>query len=93
MLREGKSIANYESQSLIAKGDDWFNSAYPVFILCGKCYWCATYFDKTRLPMDNNCPRCNTNHNNELSVFSIATKEASTFDLDDKLGIKIEKMV
>ena len=34
-------------------------SPQPIFVLCGKCYWCVTYFDKTRILIDNICPRCN----------------------------------
>ena len=56
MLKKGKSIDNYESQSLVAKThDNRFNSSSPIFILCGKCYWCTKessafdYDDKLRI--------------------------------------------
>jgi hypothetical protein len=59
----------------------------PIFILCDKCYWCATYFDKTRIPIDNNCPQCN---NNELTSFPIISNESFTFDYNDKGGVELE---
>ena len=90
MLKQGKSITNYESQSLIAKTPDRFlSSPQPIFILCDSCYWCATYFDKTRLPMGNICPQCNAN-NNELTSFPIMSNESFTFDYNDKHGVELE---
>ena len=61
----------------------------PIFILCDTCYWCATYFDNTRIPIDNNCPRCNAN-NNELTSFPIMPNESFTFDYNDKHGVEFE---
>jgi hypothetical protein len=91
MLKEGKSITNYEPQSLIAKPIDNSTSpsSPPIFILCDRCYWCATYLDKTRTPTDNTCPQCNSN-NNELSSFPIMSNESFTFDYDDKHGVELE---
>jgi hypothetical protein len=65
MLKEGMSVTNDDSQTLIAKTHDRFQSSpQPIFILCDKCYWCAIYFDKTGIPMDNNsCAQCNANNN------------------------------
>jgi hypothetical protein len=59
----------------------------PIFILCDKCYWCATYFDKARITIDNNCPQCN---NNELTSFPIISNESFTFDYNDKRGVELE---
>ena len=58
MLKEGKSITNYEPQSLIAKTVDYSPppSSPPIFILCDRCYWCATYLDKTRTPQITHVP-------------------------------------
>ena len=53
------------------------------------CYWCATYFDKTRTPVDNTCPQCGTN-NNELTSFPIMSNESFTFDYNDKHGVELE---
>jgi hypothetical protein len=90
-LKEGESIANYEPQSLIAKTVDYSPppSSPPIFILCDRCYWCATYLDKTRTPTDNICPQCNSN-NNELSSFPILSNESFTFDYDDIHGVELE---
>jgi hypothetical protein len=85
-----KSITNYDSQSLIAKTRGRSLSP-PIFILCDKCYWCATYFDKTKIPIDNNnCPQCNPNNNNELTSFPIMSNESFTFDYNDKRGVELE---
>jgi hypothetical protein len=65
------------------------SSSPPIFILCDNCYWCATYFDKTRTPVDNTCPQCGAN-NNELTSFPIMSNEAFTFDYNDKHGVELE---
>lgn len=74
------SIINYES-SLIAKTTSYqFNSSSPsplsppIFILCDACYWCATYVDKTRIPIDNVCPQCGSD-NSELASLPIMSDE------------------
>lgn len=82
-----KSINNYES-CLIAKTVDRSISA-PIFVLCDICHWCATYFGKSRIPVDNKCPHCNTN-NNELSNMPIMHNESFTFCYDDKRGVELE---
>jgi hypothetical protein len=56
MSKNGKTVDNYETQSLIAKTHDGFQAA-PIFILCETCHWGATYFDKTRITMDHRCPQ------------------------------------
>lgn len=69
-----KCLTNYESQ------DKTLDRSLPaVFILCNTCYWCATYLDKTRIPMDNICPQCNTN-TNELSSMPIMQNESFIFN-------------
>lgn len=52
-------------------------SSFPIFTLCDRCYWYATYFDKTRLRTKNMCPNCNAN-NYELSSFPIMPNESFT---------------
>jgi hypothetical protein len=42
-----------------------------------------------RVPIDNNCPQCNTN-NNELSSMPIMHNESFTFGYDDKRGVELE---
>ena len=72
MSKERTSLINYDSSSLIAKTPDRSSSSSssPIFILCDSCYWCATYFDKTRIPEENRCPQCDAN-NKELTSFPI----------------------
>jgi hypothetical protein len=65
------------------------STSSSVFVLCDTCYWCASYFDKTRIPVDNTCPQCSTN-NNELTRFPIAPNESFTFDNNDKRGVELE---
>jgi hypothetical protein len=88
MLKEGESITN-KSQSLIIETADCSNLSPPIFILCNICYWCATYFDMTRIPIDNKCIRCNTNDNNELTSFTIMANESFTFSCNDKRGVEL----
>jgi hypothetical protein len=88
-MLKGETLTNYESQRLISKTRDRSLSSQPIFILCDTCYWCATYFDKTRTPLDNNCPQCNAN-NNELTSFPIMSNESFTFDYNDKVGVELE---
>jgi hypothetical protein len=84
------SLANHDSQSLIAKTPDGNKSSSPpIFILCDKCYWCATYFDNRRIPTDNNCPQCNAN-SNQLTSFPIASNESFTVNYNDKHGVELE---
>ena len=84
-----KSITNHDSQSLISKIRYNIQSSYPpIFILCDACYWCATYFDKTRIPAENKCPQCNAN-NDELTSLPIMSNESFTFDYNDKRGVEL----
>ncbi|MFL6434781.1 MAG: hypothetical protein ACJ71O_13720 [Nitrososphaeraceae archaeon] len=79
------------TQHLIAKTRGRFlSSSPPIFILCDKCYRCATYFDKTKIPIDNNCLQCSANNNNELTSFPIMSNESFTFDYNDKCGVELE---
>ena len=57
------------------------------FILFDSCYWCATYFDKTKVPIDNICPECSIN-NNELTSFPIMSNESFTFGYNEKRGVE-----
>jgi predicted Zn-ribbon and HTH transcriptional regulator len=89
MSKEGTSLINYDSEHLIAKTRDRSPSSLPIFVLCDTCYWCATYFDKTKIPIDNNCPQCSAN-NNELTSFPVVSNESFTFDYNDKRGVELE---
>jgi hypothetical protein len=90
MSKETKSLINYDSSNYIAKTPNRSSSSSPpIFILCDSCYWCATYFDKTRTPVDNTCPQCDAN-NNELTSFPIMSNESFTFGHSDKRGVELE---
>ena len=65
------------------------SSQPPIFILCDTRHWAATYFDKTRIPVDNICPQCGAN-NSELTSFPIMPNESFTFGYNDKRGIELE---
>ncbi len=82
------SVNKYESQTLIAKTSG-LTSMPSIFVLCDNCYWCATYFDKSRLPSDNNCLGCNSN-NNELTSFPILPNESLIFNYNDKRGVELQ---
>ena len=68
----------------------------PVFVLCERCYWCATYFGKNRLLKeedvddDNNrvCPRCDAI--DSLSSLPIAANESFNFSYTVKRGIVLQ---
>jgi hypothetical protein len=60
----------------------------PIFVLCERCYWCATYLNKSRLPRDNTCSQCSTV--DEFSSFPILSNESFTFDYNHKRGVQLE---
>jgi hypothetical protein len=62
--------------------DQFQLSSSPIFILCDSCYWCATYFDKARIPPDNICPAC-SGSDGELTSIPITSNESFTFDHND----------
>ena len=63
-----------------------YGSVEDIFILCETCYWCATYFDKDRLPTEK-CPIC---LNRKMSSFPILPNEAFIFNYNDKHGVELE---
>jgi hypothetical protein len=89
------SKTNYEYSSLnvktLTRTSDSILS--PIFILCEKCHWCATYFDKNRvLPKgdeyNNKCPECCSV--GALSSFPILSNEAFTFNYTHNRGVELE---
>jgi hypothetical protein len=63
-----------------------YGSAEDIFILCETCHWCATYFDKSRLPIE----KCSICLNREMSSFPILPNEAFSFNYNDKRGAELE---
>jgi hypothetical protein len=68
----------------------------PIFILCERCHWCATYLDTNRILQeekvdDNNnkiCSRCETT--GSLSSLPILSNESFTFDYSIKRGVVLQ---
>ena len=105
MLKQQQESISNASSSLIAEitAGVFLQSSkkQPIFILCDKCYWCATYMDNTRLAADSICPRCNAysdshhdnnncNCNRELSSIPIMPNESFTFNCNAKRGVELE---
>ena len=63
-----------------------YGLADSVFVLCETCHWCATYFDKSKVP-SNRCPICG---NISISTFPILPNEEFTFDYSEKRGVELE---
>jgi hypothetical protein len=63
-----------------------YGSIEDIFFLCETCYWCATYFDKSRLPTEK-CPMC---LNRKMSSFPILPNDSFTFNYNDKRGVELE---
>ena len=91
MLKEERSITSNSSFIIEAAAADCHNlsSSTPIFILCDKCYWCATFFDKTRVSAENICPQCNAN-NSGLTSFPIMLNESFIFNHNNKRGVELE---
>ena len=82
--RKIKCLTNYESPDKTLD----CSPSLPIFILCDTCHWCATYFGKSRIPIDNKCPQCN--NNNGLSSLPIMANESFAFDHDAKCGVELK---
>ena len=63
-----------------------YGLADSVFVLCETCHWCATYFDKSKVP-SNRCPICG---NISISTFPILPNEEFTYDYSEKRGVELE---
>jgi hypothetical protein len=63
-----------------------YGSVESLFVICETCHWCATYFDKSRVP-NNKCLNC---ENNVISTFPILPNEKFTFSYNEKRGVELE---
>jgi hypothetical protein len=63
-----------------------YGSAESIFVLCETCHWCATYFDKSRVPSDK-CLICG---NTAISTFPILLNEGFAFNYNEKRGVELE---
>jgi hypothetical protein len=55
------------------------------FLLCGSCFWCASYFNSTTIL--TRCPTCG---NDNVESMPIATGEVYTFSHNKYRGITLE---
>lgn len=85
----------YTKKSTIRATDGSRLQPTPEFILCERCYWCATYLDNNRLldeGVDDNkskiCPRCYAI--DSLTSLPIMNNESFTFSHTAKRGIELE---
>ena len=92
--RSGVEFAKHNSSSTSHGGLN--SKSASIFILCERCYWCATYLDKRRVPSEglvddednsNVCPRCNSI--NFISPLPIASYESFSFGYTVKRGIML----
>lgn len=58
-----------------------------VFVICDKCFWAATFIDRSRLTLDEN--RCTVCQETELSSFPILLNESFTFGYSEKGGVQL----
>lgn len=63
-----------------------YGLAESIFVLCEICHWCATYFDKSKVP-NNKCPICG---NASVSTFPILPNEEFTYNYNEKRGVELE---
>jgi hypothetical protein len=63
-----------------------YGSAESIFVLCETCHWCATYFDKSRVPSD----KCLICRNTAISTFPILPNEEFAFNYNEKRGVELE---
>jgi phage FluMu protein Com len=72
----------------ISTSSEKISNSLPIFVLCDRCYWCATFLNKARISRDNLCPECATL--NKFSSFPILPNESFTFEYTDKRGVELE---
>ena len=63
-----------------------YSLAESIFVLCEICHWCATYFDKFRVPSD----KCLICKNTAISTFPILPNEEFAFNYNEKRGVELE---
>jgi hypothetical protein len=63
-----------------------YGSVETILVLCETCHWCATYFDKSRMPSD----KCLICRNTVISIFPILPNEEFAFNYNEKRGVELE---
>ena len=54
------------------------------FMLCGSCYWCASYLDSREI---GTCPVCRSGR---VETIPVAGNEMYAFDYDEKRGVTVD---
>jgi predicted Zn-ribbon and HTH transcriptional regulator len=62
------------------------SSVQVYFVLCEKCYWCASIFNTTRANLTK-CPSC---YSHNIEFIPICSKEVYKFDYSTKSGVTLE---
>jgi hypothetical protein len=70
---------------LISEKNDIIKKIY--FLICGSCFWCASYYDTGNLSKVAKCPCCD---NNSIEFIPISHNEVYNFSYDSKRGITLE---
>ena len=63
-----------------------YGSSESLFVLCETYHWCATYFDKSKVPSD----KCLICKNTAISTFPILPNEEFDFNYNEKRGVELE---
>jgi hypothetical protein len=58
-----------------------YGSSESIFVLCETWHWCATYFDKSRVPSD----KCLICKNTAISSFPILPNEEFIFNYNESV--------
>jgi hypothetical protein len=57
------------------------------FLICGSCFWCASYYDTNNLHKVTKCPCCD---NSSIESMPISHNEVYNLSHDSKRGITLE---
>ena len=85
-ITDSESTEQYARKSPIRFTQSSHLQSAPLFVLCERCYWCATFLDKNRLLEEEGidddkskiCPRCDD------------INESFTFNYTVKRGIELQ---
>jgi hypothetical protein len=57
------------------------------FLICGSCFWCASYYDAGNVNKVTKCPCCD---HSSIEFIPISRNEVYNFSYDSKRGITLE---
>jgi hypothetical protein len=81
---KGKFSINIEPE-LIPEKNEIIKKIH--FLICGSCFWCASYYDTSNLNKVIKCPCCD---NNSIEFIPISRNESYNFSYDSRRGITLE---